>query len=131
LLIGFFILLLFYFFGELISHFSGVPIPGSVIGMLLLFFSLVALGRSPTSLLKVSSLLLKNLSLLFIPVCTGMVFFLGMLQSQWWILVLSVSVSSELAMLVVGMTMKFCLGITIAKFFRVKLDFALRAVNNG
>lgn len=57
--------------GEVIVRLSGVPIPGPVIGMALLFLGLLVKGGIPDGLAKTADALLGNLSLLFVPAGVG------------------------------------------------------------
>jgi len=57
--------------GEAITVGAGLPLPGPVVGMVLLFAALVMRGKVPGSLAKVGDGLLSNLSLLFVPAGVG------------------------------------------------------------
>lgn len=59
--------------GELIAFLSRIPIPGPVIGMLLLFLGLLVRRGVPPGLQETAGGLLKHLSLLFVPAGTGVV----------------------------------------------------------
>jgi holin-like protein len=59
--------------GEFLARFGGVPVPGPVIGLVLML-AFLGLRRSvPDSLDTVATGILRNLSLLFIPVGVGIV----------------------------------------------------------
>lgn len=58
--------------GELVAAASGVPIPGPVIGMAILFAGLLYRGL-PSGLAQVGDTLLVNLSLLFVPAGVGII----------------------------------------------------------
>lgn len=63
--------------GELAVAATGIPVPGPVAGMVILFAGLVAKGTIPDELQSVGNALLANLSMLFVPAGTGiMVHFL-------------------------------------------------------
>jgi holin-like protein len=71
LLNGFTLLLLFQLMGEFLVFTTGIPVPGPVIGMALLFFSLL-LRRGLLAVLDgAASALLGHLSLLFVPAGVG------------------------------------------------------------
>ncbi len=57
--------------GELIVAATGLPVPGPVCGMALLFAGLVIKGGLPAELARVGDALLGNLSLLFVPAGVG------------------------------------------------------------
>jgi len=69
-------LVIFQWLGELVVQWTGVIVPGSLMGMLLLLIFLSYPSRLASIVEPVSNRLIQNLSLLFIPACVG-VFFLG------------------------------------------------------
>jgi len=71
LLTGLAVLLLFQCLGEFLEEWAHLPIPGPVIGMVLLFLAMCWKGRAPHSVQGMSRLLLANLSLLFVPAAVG------------------------------------------------------------
>ena len=78
--------------GELLSRGLGLPVPGPVIGMLLLVLALRwAPARAPVAACAV--FLLQHLSLLFVPVGVGVMTHLGLL-SQYGVRMLVVVVLS-------------------------------------
>lgn len=101
-------LLLFQLAGEAIAHGFGLPIPGPVIGMALLFLLLV-LRQGPGSDLKQTSQgLLQHLSLLFVPAGTGVMLHLHRLQDEWLPIVISLLVSTAATLAVSALAMKAC-----------------------
>lgn len=57
--------------GSLISHYLHLPIPGTVIGLLMLLVALSLLRRVPSALREVADHLLKHLNLFYIPAAIG------------------------------------------------------------
>ena len=57
-------LLVYQLLGEVLVHFFALPIPGPVIGMLLLFLSLCLKGSIPDALHGTATTILQHLSLL-------------------------------------------------------------------
>lgn len=99
-------LLLFQLAGEVIAHGFGLPIPGPVIGMALLFLFL-ALRQGPShELQQTSQGLLQHLSLLFVPAGTGVMLHLHRLQDEWLPLVLSLLISTAATLAVTALVMK-------------------------
>ena len=88
-------LLVFQFAGEAVVRLAGVPLPGPVVGMALLFAALVVRGRVPEALGTAADGLAKHLSLLFVPAGVGVMAHLGRLTDEW----LPVSVSLVLSTL--------------------------------
>ncbi|MEF2552472.1 CidA/LrgA family protein [Aurantimonas sp. A2-1-M11] len=68
--------------GEAITVATGLPLPGPVIGMALLFVALLARGSVPEQLGKVGDGLLANLSLLFVPAGAGIMMHVGRLEGE-------------------------------------------------
>ena len=92
-------LLAFQLLGEAIAHLGGLPVPGPVIGMALLFFAWPALGRLQQRLGGVADTLLANFGLLFVPAGVGVMLHAG-LDAMWWApLLAAVVVSSAVTML--------------------------------
>ncbi|GAC1346086.1 MAG: CidA/LrgA family protein [Acetobacteraceae bacterium] len=73
--------------GELIARFLSLPIPGPVLGMVLLFLYLLVRhggeGDAPEPLLRTAEVLLGNLGLLFIPAGVGVVIYGPLLARDW------------------------------------------------
>lgn len=76
---GIFIILLYYALGNTVSCLTGRFIPGSVIGMLLLFVSLVLKLVEPASVRAAAEFLTKNMSIFFVPASIG-------IMEQWGII---------------------------------------------
>lgn len=68
---GFILLLLCQLAGELIARSLDVPVPGGVIGMLLLFIGLLLYRGVPEELEQASQGVLKHLALYFVPASVG------------------------------------------------------------
>jgi len=71
--LGIFVLLLFWFGGSVLVDWLQWPIPGSVVGLLGLWVVLVVHGGVPEWLKKPSSLLIRYLTLLFVPAGVGLI----------------------------------------------------------
>lgn len=80
---GFLWLLLCWLAGELIVHFTGMPISSGVIGMLLLCAALALRGRVPASLAAAAQPLIALLAMLIMPGVTGVFFMIDQLAGQW------------------------------------------------
>ena len=99
------LLLLYQLGGELIARLFGLPIPGPVIGMLLLFFFLVLRGGPGEELRTTSQTLLQHLSLLFVPAGTGIMLHLHRVGDEWLALLLSLLFSTLLTLAVTALAM--------------------------
>jgi len=79
---GLTVLLVFQLLGEVVSNYFRLPVPGPVIGMLLLFTVLLVIGSRP-SLDTASKPLIQHLSLLFLPAGVGIFFLPNHFDDQW------------------------------------------------
>ncbi|EEE44191.1 CidA/LrgA family protein [Roseibium alexandrii] len=68
--------------GELITVASGLPIPGPVIGMVLLLAGLLIKGGIPDELATVGDAFLTNLSLLFVPAGVGVMLHITLIGEE-------------------------------------------------
>lgn len=68
--------------GELITVASGLPIPGPVIGMVLLLAGLLIKGGIPDELATVGDAFLTNLSLLFVPAGVGVMLHIALIGEE-------------------------------------------------
>lgn len=99
---GLVVLLAFQLCGEGVVYLTGVPVPGAVIGMILLLCTLFILGgRIPNGVRAVSTGLLNYLALLFVPAGVGLVQYLGLLQQQGIVLLLALVASSLVTLMFV------------------------------
>ena len=69
--------------GEFAAAATGLPLPGPVIGMVLLFLLLAIIGRVPEELASAGNALLSNLSLLFVPAGVGVMAHFALLEDDW------------------------------------------------
>ncbi|WP_420405960.1 CidA/LrgA family protein [Nisaea sp.] len=69
--------------GELFIASTGLPLPGPVVGMVILFIGLMIRGEIPEAVAAVSDTLLRNLSLLFIPAGVGVMLHLSLIEREW------------------------------------------------
>jgi holin-like protein len=98
---GFIVLLIFFLLGEFIANLFNWPIPGSVMGMLLLFVYLIIRSGIPKSIKHSSETLLPYLPLFIVPASVGIVSHLYLLKQDGLLILLAMVVS-----LVVGIP--FC-----------------------
>lgn len=101
------VLLIFQCLGEAIVFVFRLSIPGAVIGMLLLFFALLASPRLMEKVEESSHLVLKHMSLFFIPAGVGIMVSASGIAQHWLALVLAVVVSTLLTMAVTAASMRF------------------------
>jgi holin-like protein len=83
MLIGLCALLVFQLVGELLVRGLGLPFPGPVMGMALLFIALVVRGRTPESIRTAGSGLLQHFMLLLIPATAAITLHLSRVRDEW------------------------------------------------
>ena len=80
-------LLLYQLTGEFLARILSLPVPGPVIGMALLFGTLVIRGHMgrplPQSMQQTANALLQHLSLLFVPAGVGVMVYLQLIADEW------------------------------------------------
>jgi holin-like protein len=101
-------LLVFQLAGEVLARALSLPIPGPVIGMLMLFIGLVLRGGPGEELQTTSQNLLQHLSLLFVPAGTGIMVHLHRVSDEWLPLLVSLLVSTLATLVVTALVMKLC-----------------------
>lgn len=100
---GIFIILLFYFIGECISYLIEGFVPGSIIGMMLLFIALYLKLVSPNNVDTTAKAITKNMAIFFIPSGAGLITSFGLLSKFWTSIIITCSISTILVIAVVGL----------------------------
>ncbi len=104
---GFLALLLCQFLGELFVLATKIPVPGPVIGMVIMLLVLITRGRTPVPIREVSEGLLRYLALLYVPAGVGLMVHLEMLSTFWLAILISLTLSTLLALLVTALIFKW------------------------
>jgi holin-like protein len=99
-------LLVFQCLGEVLVRLVGLPVPGPVVGMLLLFVALRVKGRAPAAIDGAATGLLQHLSLLFVPAGVGVMLHFGRLADEWPALVAALLLSTVVAIGVTAVAMQ-------------------------
>lgn len=86
---------------------AGLPLPGPILGMMLLFAILLLRGGEvPQALAATSDALLRNLGLLFIPAGVGVIAHLGLLAEALLPIALAISIGTLAAIAFTGRLMQ-------------------------
>ena len=96
-------ILFFYLLGCVVSALTGNFIPGSVVGMLLLFGALSAGWLRPWRMKRAAGFLLDNMMLFFIPVGVGLITSYTLLSRYMLAIIVASLVSTVLVIAVVGL----------------------------
>ena len=100
------ILLMFQFAGEMIRAVTGLPVPGPVIGMVLLLVALLAKLPVAAGIHATSRKFLAYLGLLFVPAGAGVVTRLPMIGAHWLPIVIAVVGSTIITMVITAVVMR-------------------------
>ncbi len=99
---------LFSLLGELISVLiaSVIAIPGSVIGMVLLFIALHYRLLAMEKVDEIGTWLTNNMGIFFVPAGVGLMANFGILADTWWQLLIIMGVTTFLMIAFVGRTVQ-------------------------
>jgi holin-like protein len=102
LIVGFVLVLAFWGLGELLSNLLRLPVPGSIVGMLLLTaalrWGLITLPRVQLA----TDLLIRYMALFFVPPGVAFLLYLDLLRDEWLALVVGAVVGTVIVLLAVG-----------------------------
>ena len=103
------VLFAFQLLGEFLVRVSGLPLPGALVGTLLLLIGLLFYKRLPKPLEDTAQVLLQNMMLLFIPVIAGVMLEFDHLRREWLPFVLSCVVGAAVTFTATALTFRFFL----------------------
>ncbi|NRG18091.1 CidA/LrgA family protein [Rhizobiales bacterium] len=91
--------------GELLVAVSGLPVPGPVVGMVLLLGGLIVRGDIPEPLADVGGALLSNLALLFVPAGVGVMLHVALIGREALPITVALVVSTAATVAVTALVM--------------------------
>ncbi|MFV8780785.1 CidA/LrgA family protein [Microbulbifer sp. SA54] len=97
------ILVTFELIGRSLAAVLPIPVPGSVLGMLLLLLGLMVYGKVPRGLALVSEQLLKLLVLIFLPAAVGIYFLRDLSPRDWFALFAAMTVGTLVTLTLSGL----------------------------
>ncbi|MBU3113475.1 CidA/LrgA family protein [Clostridium lacusfryxellense] len=101
------IILIPYLIGTILQLLFNLPIPGAVIGLILLFLAL-QIGIVKAYMIEdVCEFLLSNMSFFFIPAGVGLMTAFGVLKGKWIPFIIIVVISTCLVWIVTAFVVKF------------------------
>lgn len=115
---------LFSYLGEIVSAAisSFIAIPGSVIGMVLLFIALHTNILRLEQVDEIGTWLTDNMGIFFVPAGVGLMANFGVLANTWWQLLIIMAVTTVLMMAFVG---------KIVQFIKAKVENGFAAKERG
>ncbi len=102
MILQFGVLFAFLVAGELVVRFTGIPVPSSIIGMVLLCASLKLRIVKLEWVEKLSDFLVHNLGFFFVPSGIGLMNCLGLIADQWMPIVGATVISTAIIIAVTG-----------------------------
>ena len=109
MLYAFAALLAFQWAGEVLAQSLQLPLPGALLGALLLLMALLAYGRLPVPLAQTAQGLLQHMMLLFIPTITAVMLQLQRLSQEWLPFVVAGVVGAAITFAVTAWTLQWLL----------------------
>lgn len=100
------IILSIYFLGELIQKALGLPVPGNVLGMLILFFSLCTGVIKLNMIDKISDFLLENMAFFFLPAGASLITCFALLEGKLTAILAVSLISTFIILAVTGLTVE-------------------------
>lgn len=103
---GFLILLLFQFLGEMVIHFTGLPLPAPVVGMVLLLLALMFDLPGSNRVAEAAGALIRHITLLIFPLGVGIVLQWSRYQDYAVALTVAVVLGTLLALVLITLLLK-------------------------
>lgn len=100
-------ILLFSFIGEFLSMISPVAVPGSVIGMVLLFVALHFKWVKMVQVEEVGTWLTDNMAIFFVPAGVGLMTNFDILGDIWWQLLVTILITTTLMIAFVALIVQW------------------------
>ncbi len=100
------LLLVCQLIGEILTRLAGLPLPGPVLGLVLLFVWLIVRGGPSIDMRDTATGLLRHLSLLFVPAGVGVITQLDTIGQEWFPIAVSLLVSTTLGLIVTAWLMQ-------------------------
>ena len=109
---GITLLLIYQLAGEVSVRLLGLPVPGPVMGMVMLFITLMIRGRMAKAVEPASTALLGHLSLLFVPAGVGLIVHFNRLGNEWLPISVTLLLSTVITMAVTALVMQWVTRLT-------------------
>ncbi len=93
--------------GETLAVGTGLPVPGPVIGMMILFLGLLIKRGLPDDLAAAGGGLLRHLALLFVPAGVGVMLHVPRLADEWWPIALAIVPGTVVAIAITALLVQW------------------------
>jgi holin-like protein len=106
MLAGLLLLLICQLLGEWIVLALGLPVPGPVMGMVLLLLGLVMKQTTPDWIRSPAEGLLRHLALLFVPAGVGLMVHAELIAAEWLVILVALVTSTIVTIIVTALVLK-------------------------
>lgn len=96
-----------YLIGEILSSTLSLPIPGNILGMVILFVLLCTKTIKVDQISNVTNFLLDHLAFFFIPAGVGLMSSIGIIKATWLQLLIVCIITTAVIIAVTGITVQF------------------------
>lgn len=100
-------LLIFQTLGEGLAYAFSIPVPGPVIGMVLLFCYLLIKRDAAEKLAPTTQEFLKHLSLLFVPAGVGIMVYANRVAAEWLPITAALVLSTVVSLVVTALILRW------------------------
>jgi len=101
------LILLFVVMGDFLYKVVHIPIPGNILGMILLLVALMTGVIKLEQIEGICHFLLSHLAIFFIPASVGLLNVTGILEGTWYILLFIAVASTLIVMVTTSITVNF------------------------
>lgn len=105
----FLILLAINFAGVLLQNLFHLPLPGTILGMLIFFALLWSKVLKVESIEKVCDFLILNMIVFFLPPAVELLEYMTLLKTGFFRILLLLIITTVITMVVTGKTVEFCI----------------------
>lgn len=105
----FLIILVINFAGVIIQNIFNLPLPGTILGMLILFVLLWTKVLKVESIEKVCDFLILNMIIFFLPPAVELLEYMTLLKTGFFKIIILLIVTTIITMIVTGKTVDFCI----------------------
>lgn len=107
MVVGFLILIACQLMGELIVYGLDIPVPGAVVGMVILLIGLIVRGEVGQGLRTTAEGLLSILPLMLVPAGVGLMVHFQLIAAEWMAILAALVVSTFVTLLLVTLLLKW------------------------
>ena len=103
------IILVINFAGVIIQNIFNLPLPGTILGMLILFVLLWTKVLKVESIEKVCDFLILNMIIFFLPPAVELLEYMALLKTGFLKIIILLVATTVITMIVTGKTVDFCI----------------------